>query len=35
MNVYLNTEWKLGGILGEYIPGYRMEPRWNLRRMIT
>ena len=30
MNVYLNTGWKLGGILDECIPGYRMGPRMNV-----
>jgi len=31
MNVYLNTGWKLGGILDEYISGYRMETRRNTK----
>ena len=31
MNVYPNTGWKLGGILYECIPGYRMETRRNTR----
>ena len=31
MNVYLDTRWKLGGILDTNIPGYRMESRWNPR----
>ena len=31
MNVYLNTGWKLEGILDEYIPEYRKETRRNTR----
>ena len=31
MNVYLDTGWKLGGILDEYIPEYRIEARRNTR----
>ena len=31
MNVYLDTGWKLGGILDEYTPGYGMETRRNTR----
>jgi len=35
MNVCLNTGWKLGGILDECIPGYKMETRRNTRYKYT
>jgi len=35
MNIYLDTGWKLEGILNECIPEYRMETRRDTRLINT